>query len=490
VSRETGKDHLFEAETGGISGATMPIRLSTTEIRDVVYDSDPSTTGLSWARIGPICQQSPPPQPTGGGANSGTPNSVTPLKIPSLGEWKKNTTYNMGDLIEPPTPGNCHYYQETKKQGTSADKPPKTFPVSGTAVSDGTAEWQDMGLFNIPAWQEGTAYVEGDYVTPSPGNGFFYRALTSGVSGSVVPAFTLYGDAPVVDSAGLIWLDLGSGSTPPQAIKTLKKWSPNTPYVLTDGLFDPDTGHYYLAIQPGISGSEEPPFDVPAPQVVTDLGSEQKVEWQDLGTTLPASASLGTQPSDMTVNLLNLTYPQIQLLGRFNLTSGVVMTSVQPPSITSYTGSGPTPANKGTGAPATTGTGCPTGITSCTVYAWSKGSHLIDPVLGVTVYAIPLDAERPFRWADMFPAPTLNISLSSPTTNFHVGFSSEFLIRNLQIVYGASFVQQARLAGAISRVPPITTGQPTALYTTKKFTIGGFVGLTFNISGFIQALIP
>jgi hypothetical protein len=509
VSRETGKDHLFEAETGGVSGATKPGRLKTTKIHDVVYDSDRSTTGLSWERIGPICQQSTPPGSSGsGGGNSATTsgggvNSASSLKIPSLGEWKKDTTYNMGDLIEPPVPGNCHYYQ-ARKDGTSGTEPPE-FPIGATQVYDGHDKdeknvkcpvnakvrdgvcWQDMGFFSIPAWAQNTAYAEGNYVTPSAANGFFYKALNSGVSGSVAPAFPLDGDAPVVESAGLIWLDLGPGSTPPQAIKTLKKWSPNTPYVLTDGLFDPDTGHYYLAIQPGISGSDEPPFDVPAPQVVTDSGSSpQNVEWQDLGTTLPASASLGTQPSDQTVNVLNLTYPQIQLLGRFNLTSGVVMTSVRPPSITSYTGSGPTPANKNSGAPATTGTGCPTGITSCTVYAWSKGSHLIDPVLGVTVYAIPLDAERPYRWADMFPAPTLNISLSSPTSNFHTGFSSEFLIRNLQIVYGASFVQQSRLGLPITSVG----AQMTSIYTTKKFTTGGFVGFTFNISGFIQALIP
>jgi hypothetical protein len=84
-------------------------------------------------------------------------------------------------------------------------------------------------------------------------------------------------------------------------------------------------------------------------------------------------------------------------------------------------------------------------------------------------------------------APTFDISLSSPTTNFHVGFASELLVRNLQLVYGASLIQETRLAGTTAGEP---VGVPGTLLTAKKANYGGFFGFTFNISGFIQSLIP
>jgi hypothetical protein len=105
----------------------------------------------------------------------------------------------------------------------------------------------------------------------------------------------------------------------------------------------------------------------------------------------------------------------------------------------------------------------------------------------VTVYAIrPLDAERSFKPSDLLPAPTFDISMVSPTSNYHVGFSSEFLMRNLQLVYGASFVQETRLAQPIANF----NGQPISLSTSKKEHYGGFVGFSFNITGFVQSLFP
>ena len=112
------------------------------------------------------------------------------------------------------------------------------------------------------------------------------------------------------------------------------------------------------------------------------------------------------------------------MLSRFNLSSGVIVSSLRSASVSSFTASGTT--------------NCPKNFTgSCTLYALSKGSHLVDPVLGVTVYAFkPIDAERLFNWSDLFPAPTFDLSLSSPTSNFYFGFSSELFLRNFQAVYG------------------------------------------------------
>jgi len=366
--------------------------------------------------------------------------------------------------------------------------------IGGPPIPDAPGSplsWQDMGVIsNVPAWSPGIAYPAGAFVTASPSNGYFYKATAPGVSGAFQPAFPIAdGVPPVPDSAGLVWLDAGPGATQPSSIKVLKEWNTATPYILGDGVLDRATGHYYVAIQPGVSGAAPPPFELPplalpAPKVVADLAP---LQWQDIGTTPPASALLGAQPADQTVSVLNLTLPQAHSLVWFNLASGVVVSSLRPTSVTTYAGVGP-----GSQSSSTNPDVCPTGVSTCSLYTTAKGSHLIDPVLGLTVYAIhPLDVERPFRLQDLIPAPTVNLSVLSPTSNFHIGFSSEFFVRNLQLTYGASFVQETRLP---SGTPTATIdNQPAYLYTVKKFNKGGFFGFTLNLSGLINAatgLIP
>jgi hypothetical protein len=84
--------------------------------------------------------------------------------------------------------------------------------------------------------------------------------------------------------------------------------------------------------------------------------------------------------------------------------------------------------------------------------------------------------------AEIGPHPGGNaFSLSSPTTNFYFGGSSEFpKLRNVQITYGFTLVRGSVLE------PPFTSA---AAVTKQHFLKGGFVGLTFNITGFIQGLI-
>jgi hypothetical protein len=215
----------------------------------------------------------------------------------------------------------------------------------------------------------------------------------------------------------------------------------------------------------------------PGPQVVNDTVPQ----WQDIGTTSPASASLGTQPADQTVSLLNLTLPQVHSLVWFNLASGVVASSLRPTIATSYPGFGPSQQNSSTNPNI-----CPIGLSSCTLYTISSGSRLIDPVLGLTVYALrPLDVEQPFRLQDLLPAPVFNLSLSSPTANVYVGLASEFFIRNPQLVYGPSFVQETR--APMGTPPAMVNNQPAYFSTTKKFDQGGFIGFTVNITGLVNA---
>jgi hypothetical protein len=332
------------------------------------------------------------------------------------------------------------------------------------------------------AWSASTLYPNGSIVIASGGvKDHYYQATAGGVSAANAPAFPINGTA-VTESEQVIYIDSGAGLSSGTKVKI---WQPHTPFFVGDVIYDEVTGHSYYVAQGGLSGGSKPAFAITNPLVAADKMTAS-VQWQDLGAALPATASVGTSPSDLTLSVLNLTLPQVQVLGRFNLTSGVVVSSLKVPSVTSFTGTGPT--TTGTGTP---GTGCPRGITSCTVYTSTPGSRLVDPVLGITVYALrPLDAERPFRMPDLTPAPSLGISLSSPTSNFHVGLSSEFFIRNLQVMYGVSFVQETHLTGTINAPGAAnnTSQYATSVNTLKKFNEGEFFGFTYDITGFIQSL--
>jgi hypothetical protein len=148
--------------------------------------------GLAWRKIGPACTTSgPQPGGAGGGAQP-----VSPLPVDGLPVWTPGATYQDGQLILPPML-NCHYYRAvvTPRDGsapTGSDVPP--FTTDGKAIVDPKyvdpkhpnpnpdLQWQDMGTINIPTWAPNTAYAADAYITPSPANGYYYQALSAGVS--------------------------------------------------------------------------------------------------------------------------------------------------------------------------------------------------------------------------------------------------------------------------------------------------------------------
>jgi hypothetical protein len=207
----------------------------------------------------------------------------------------------------------------------------------------------------------------------------------------------------------------------------------------------------------GHSGPTLPNFVLtPAPHL--------QIQWQDSGTTPPASVASG-QPADQTVSLLNLTLPQVHSLYYYNVAAGVIVSSIRIPN------------NVAIEVPP---------ATSPATYTYKQqGSNLlIDPVLLFTAYIRPMDAERPFRVKEIFKIPgiTFGLSLASPTTNFYFGGSTEVL-RNIQCVYGFNVSNISKLA-----VPSGTVGVGSTAPTVQSFSKGGFIGFTFNISGFIQGL--
>ncbi len=57
--------------------------------------------------------------------------------------WQASTAYSVGDFTIP-TAANGHYYKCTTAGTSDVSEP--TWPTDGSTVTDGSAEWQDMGV--------------------------------------------------------------------------------------------------------------------------------------------------------------------------------------------------------------------------------------------------------------------------------------------------------------------------------------------------------
>jgi hypothetical protein len=371
--------------------------------------------------------------------------------------WTAGQQYGIGKLMIPPPDKTTSHYYRAENTAKAGAKPPNFSSATNATFPDGPdLTWRDMGpiTLNPPPvpWKENAAYATGALIVPNPPNSHYYQASSAGVTGPNAPPFSVDGITPTAETAGIVYIDAGT-SLPTNA--KLKTWAANTAFFLGDAIQDPTTGHYYSVVQQGISGSNSPKFGVPPQKTIPGGTSSQPIIWQDLGAVLPPAVSFGTPPTDLTVNLLTYIYPQAHALSRFNLASGVVVSTARARNIIP----GPT-----------TGT-----------YTETSTSLIVDPILAVTVYPWAIDAERRFHAEDLRPGVTLGLSLSAPTKNFYFGGSSEFFVRNLQLTYGLSMVNTNVLG-------PTSMGIATT--TKQKFVFGGFVGFTFNITGFIQSLIP
>jgi hypothetical protein len=236
-----------------------------------------------------------------------------------------------------------------------------------------------------------------------------------------------------------------------------KSWTPSHQYAVGDVACDPETeDRVYTVVN--VSGdalsaadSDKKPFSFPRHTTAPT--------WTDIGLYPPVP--LGTAaPADQVVTLLNYQLPQVHSLYYYNLASGVLVTTIRSKTFAYST---PTSINNGT--PVETGS-----------------SLVIDPVLTLTRYLWPFDAERKWRPRDLRPGISLSLSLVSPASDFYVGGSSEVL-RYVQVEYGF----------AIAKVPYLTPGtyaasSSTMPTTSQAFAKGGYIGLSFNISGFIQGV--
>lgn len=167
------------------------------------------------------------------------------------------------------------------------------------------------------------------------------------------------------------------------------------------------------------------------------------------------------------LQLVQTSLPQVHTLSYFNVATGILGSTIKDQAFNRVL---VTPATASTVAQYKTVT--------------QDGDPRVMPVLFFTAYLFrPIDAEVPFEKWDIIPQPSVGFSLSSPSSDFFFGGSSEFLKRNVQIVYGYHYGQTTHLiSGQVD--DPTSKDAPQ---TQKRFDNGFFAGLTFNID-FIKGL--
>jgi hypothetical protein len=209
------------------------------------------------------------------------------------------------------------------------------------------------------------------------------------------------------------------------------------------------------------------------------LGSSD--DWQQQSCS--ASTNSQTVVADTSIPVVNQSLPPVHALSRFNLTTGVVLSNVRMQSFGFVAAS--SPSTICATQPATsTNVAVPLG---CAV---TSSTRIVDPVLFISYYFIrPLDAERPWDKSDLLdPAFSLGLSLASPTSNFYLGFSEE-IQRNVQLTAGVMTAKTPHLA-TIDQLNAPPSGMATSPATVSRFTTGWYVGISFNVLGFIQSLFP
>jgi hypothetical protein len=420
INPSTPDGHYWQAITGGVSGPAWPGM--TANKPEFTPDGD-----LKWEDLGPT-------------APSGLPTiAAKGLRAPS-------TVYEQGNYVFDPSTGHYFVVAEIGAAKQSGANPALPFRITSALTRQENAAPATVTDGKTQAWQEAdpiepwapSAGFPARTVVSAKGHYFFTKA--GGTSSADLQHWALQADGSMLDNT-ISWRDLGE----------LPGWVPHHVYALGEVVYDVTTDHFFTAMfADGISGTSTPFF------AISPFRNEM-VEWQDAGTTLPTTAA---SSNDLVVQLLSLGLPQVHTLSSFNLAIGVAVSGLK-----THTFGIRAPAMAG-------GTGTPD---------YTGSSRVIEPVTFLTYYFCPFDAERSFQWRDMVPGLTLGISLASPTTSFYIGGASEFLIRNVQLVYGINIAKIPILADGFS--PAMTTPA-----TRTPIAWDPFVGISFNVSGFIQAV--
>jgi len=440
----------------------------------------------------------------------------------SAGTWMESRSYKLNDVIKSAT--NNRYYQLIRfTAGLSGPAPESPFPKQDpapTRIADGTIVWAkaDKAHEKNAEWKPNTGYGPGQYVKP-PGVPEVWTPMNRGISGPVPaqPSFPILQlsmvaepkDKTKMSDGGVEWADAGvvrSAGTPPGEVLG---WRTGVKYDRGDvvDVAGIGNGRYYTALTDGKAGPNFP---------FLNADSELPLTWVNSGTTAPASVGSG-QPADQTIGLINLGLPQTHSLSYFNVAAGVIMNFARnpvfgyvPATKSSVPGYQPftVPADGKTVPLAVDpASGCSIGTlgpnqvdskgnnASFSYYCPAKvglGPRSVDPVLALTLYFPPVDAERPLRlwsWRDWIPGLSFGGSLSNPTGTFYLGGSNEIFVRNVQLFYGVAFQRTNNGLASLPNQPTYGgVGSAPTPGLVQGFRRGFFIGVTYNVSSFLQNL--
>lgn len=186
-------------------------------------------------------------------------------------------------------------------------------------------------------WDSTTYYPAGSVVaggiqsTATPTtfkpDGHYYETVLGGTSCNESPTFSPNALGSPIQDGGVKWQRVGT--TVPTGFSQAKILARSDTFQIGQVAFLPSNGNYYIAIATdqakiGVTGTDESKFDLPSLRAVPETcGSKDTTDWLDIGTATPASATNG-QPADLTVSLLNLQFPQVHALSKYNLAAGLV----------------------------------------------------------------------------------------------------------------------------------------------------------------------
>jgi hypothetical protein len=411
------------------------------------------------------------------------PSGSTAATTKPPGVWLPRHPYAQGEAILDPYNGHVYVSQTSvpdpkdnvpaPTSGDATSDPfslPTWLPTQVREVSPSTLQWtwdgqpQNTTCDLKPAWRPTHLYPAGEMISTRFGRCFKASALlTSGATDPFgpnnAPQQTAKSPEEVRDG-GVTWKRTPPGTT------CSNKWGPGAPYGPPDTVRPNNSNVCYVATTTGDSGSLPVQPYFPATEVGT-LPDGKTLLWQDVGT-LPPSAVTGVQASDQSVPLLALQLPQVHTLSYFNLAAGIVYSTVR---------------SRTYGVPP----GIPATKTISTDDQYETGSSAsIDPVLMLTVYPWPIDAETKcgvYCMIETAPGVSVGLSLANPSTSFYWGFSFE-VVRNIQFVVGLNTAKHSGLPDPPANIP----GNTTTAVTVQRFTTKPFYGLTFNVSGFVQGL--
>lgn len=486
VTPKTDDGHYYTARRGGISGsdANGPVFQPAPTIKDPDNNGVLGAGGVEWV-------------------DSGT---TQPSNAPAAG----GSQVSQAGLGQQPC---CCPPAAPAAQGATTLQ---TCPVQQTAPTQQGGPIQGSGgppgkQLPVPTWAAKDAYKEGDVIFV-PANGHYYTAIHDGTSGAMRPAFLANKQFLIPDAMPTLpdsvpdrmmgrdreahtvpWklkaeitadppCSLPSDLEPPSAFPD---WQKGKSYASGNCIQDPTTKAYFQLTPSNPPGPGPFTSLLQGRPLFSSVGVQPQqippIQWEDSGTSPPTLVASG-QPADQTISQ---TYqlPQVHSKYYFNLASGAIVSTVHSQSfgwetITQPSGSGAT-AQPGSYMAIRTG-----------------GSVIVDPVLFFSAYLWPMDAESTWQKSNLRPALTFGLSLSAPASNFYFGLSSEFR-RNIQVVYGFTVAQQAKLApGLYQPTNPApgkcqancSTSNATPPPTVQTFKPGGFIGISYNITGFIQSL--